>query len=604
MKIKNSLGKIQLKQLCEYYGLTVDLKTTKANLFQILSEFDEDKFLIQKGNKILIEDLSKINFQHVPPYCKDGKLYIGVVPKWTELILTQINLETFEKIIFKFYCKTQFNIFFHQNQMYGFSRSGEIFSVDLTNSTTIHFFNVDRILVGFNEYYEFVQYKNSKIYFSKFNILYCFDFETKKKTEILKFVTDTYVKFICVMDQGIILKSIGVLQFCDWNGNWTLIECLKHLFDANVYLQEETDLLYVSNGYLFHYESVVSNEILVFSTKDLENPLKRFWTNQKVICESMVVHGDYIYFLKVFEENKRRFGFSRTKLIENPTFSSLLKSPNFSDLTLIVNEKKFYAHKFILSAFTTLNLSKSELRIKMSDSTFTKAMEFMYDGIIPTLDTFEISELKTILHMKIQNSDQFFDNYKQILNSSDYSDFVIKFDNETEFKCHKIILSRESEYFKSLFLGNFDDSNNSEISIEEISPDHMALILEYFYCKSMATENVELMVDLIDSSKFLICNDLICYLNDKLIYSLNAQNVFAILKYATKEENEILQNKCYQLIKKNYSVEELMKLFLNYSSEMFSFSLKTESIKEMEESENFFEDDCETIEPPTKKQKK
>jgi hypothetical protein len=637
MKIKNSVGKIQLKQLCEYYGLTFNIKATKTILFEILTEFDEEKFLIQKGNKTIIEELNRINFQCVPPFCRDGKLYFSNYKpnyfcnsSFEAFTMNLLNLETFEQKSFEFNTLTRhnflhFNIFFHQNQMFGFGRSGEIFAVNLTEGTTSPSLEIqDQTLENrFNsDSYQFLQYKDSKVYFTKYyrpDCLYCIDLELKTKSEILKqkliSEQDTFIKLVCVLDQGILLKSNGIFHICDWSGNWTLIESLKHLYDANAYLHVENDLLYISNGTLFHFDSVVSNEIFVFSSKDLENPLKRFWTSQKVRCESTVVHGDYIYFLKVFnEDSKKKFGFSRTKLIENATFSSVLNNSTFSDITLIVNEKKFYSHKFILSAFTSLDLSKSELNIKMSETTFVKAIEFMYDGIVPSLDSFEISELKTNLFMKIQKSEEFFDNYKRMLNSSEFFDFVIKFDSETEFKCHKIILSRESEYFKSLFLGNFDDSNNSEICIEEISPDHMALILEYFYCKSMTTDNVELLVDLIDSSKFLICNHLNHYLNDKLLNSLNAQNVFAILKHAMKEENESLQNKCFHLIKKNYSVEELMKLFMNYSSEMFSFSLKTVAMKELqeeeeamkeEEGEEKIEEEIKIIEfPPKKKQKK
>jgi hypothetical protein len=185
-----------------------------------------------------------------------------------------------------------------------------------------------------------------------------------------------------------------------------------------------------------------------------------------------------------------------------------------------------------------------------------------------------------------------------MLNASEYYDFVIKFDNETEFKCHKLILSRSSDYFKSLFLGNFDDSKNSEMFIEEISPDHMAWILEYFYVSTFSIDNAELIIDLIETSQFLICEDLIHYLNEKLILSLNDQNVFAILKYSAKEENTMLQNKCLYLIKKNYSVEVLMKLFVNHSEEIFSFSFKND-MKEYDLIE-----ELDSIEEPPKKKKK
>jgi hypothetical protein len=606
MKIKRSVPKEHLKQLCDYYGITVDSKATKPEIHKILSEFDEEKFLFQQGNKINVEELSKIKYSStVDPHYHDGNLYYGNAD-FSTIQLRILNLETFEEKTLDFNSiplRDCFDtrLFFEKNQLHGIFPSEDIYRFDLSKNIVFP----PRILKDETSEirdsripFEFVQKKGSKLYFSKIIFsycLFCVDLGTNIKTRIIK-RDNELLKFMCVLEQGVLALKGGLFHIFDWKGNSILVESLKHLYFANCYYQEENDLLYISNGRL--HNSVVSNEIIVLNSKDLENPLKRYWTSHRINCDSTFVHGEYLYFLKVFNnQTNNKSGFSRTKLVESNSLSSMIKNPTFSDFTILMNEKKFFLHKFILSEFTNLDLSKDEMSLKMTESTFTKAIQFMYDGLIPSLESFEVSELETNLKMKIQNANQFFESYTRMLNASEYYDFVIKFDNETEFKCHKLILSRSSDYFKSLFLGNFDDSKNSEMFIEEISPDHMAWILEYFYVSTFSIDNAELIIDLIETSQFLICEDLIHYLNEKLILSLNDQNVFAILKYSAKEENIVLQNKCLYLIKKNYSVEVLMKLFVNHSEEIFSFSFKND-MKEYDLIE-----ELDSIEPPKKKKK-
>jgi hypothetical protein len=586
MKIKNSLPKSSLLNICKYFGLSVNLKTSKSELFKIISDFDEEKYQLTKSNKVVVEEISKIIGSNSTVY-REGKLYDGII-KNSSIVIIVLDLETLETNHYTIPVSKMIqpmNLFFYEDELYAFTFNAEIFTIDLSKLTISNysklFLTIKFCLFRFQS--------ATKVFFQNAETGHNYSYDLKSK-EILELPFN--------IENEALTKLYGVFyKFDSESGKLDPIELLKHLYNANSFLKKETGLLYISNGTLFQSDGIVSNEILVFSQNDLKNPLKKYWTSEKVRCVSTFVHGDYIYFNGVFQcEKDPKVGLSRAKLVDNESFSLMLRNPYFSDFTFVVNDQKYFSHKFILSEFTELDLSGNELIIKMNEPTFKKAMEFIYDGIIPSLDSSEISELKDKLQMKIQST-PYVDFYKRMLSSSDYFDFIIK-SNEAEIKCHRLILSRESEYFKSLFLGNFNDSNNKEITFEEMSTKHIELILEYFYCRSLTTENIELIIELIESSNFLVCPDFTQFANDKLLSLLNSQNLFGILKYASKEGNIYLKNKCVQMIKNNYSVEDLLELILKCDGEIFSLSVsETLNVQENEKEE------IETDEPPKKKRK-
>jgi hypothetical protein len=583
MKIKNSLPKSSLLNICKYFGLSVNLKTTKYELFKIISEFDEEKYQLTKSNKVVVEEISKTIGSDSTVY-HEGKLYDGIT-KNSSIVIIVLDLETLETNHYTIPVSKMIqsmNLFFYEDELYAFTFNAEIFTIDLSKLT----------ISNYSELFPTIKYclfrfqSATKMFFQNAETGRNYSYNLKSK-EILELPFN--------VENEALTKLYGVFyKFDSESGKLDPIESLKHLYNANSCLKKETGLLYISNGTLFQADGIFSNEILVFSQKDLENPLKEYWTSEKVRCVSTFVHGDYIYFNGVFQgEKDQKVGLSRAKLVDNESFSLVLKNPSFSDFTFIVNDQKYFSHKFLLSEFTKLDLSGNELTIKMNEPTFKKAMQFIYDGIVPSLDSSEISELKDKLQMKIKSTTPYVDFFKRMLSSSDYFDFAIK-SGEAEIKCHKLILFRESEYFKSLFLGNFNDSNNKEITFEEMSTKHIELILEYFYCRSLTTENVELIMELIESSNFLICPDFTQFANDKLLSLLNSQNLFGILKYASKEGNVYLKNKCVQMIKNNYSVEELLELILKCDGEIFSLSSVSGTLNVQE---------IETDEPPKKKRK-
>ena len=62
----------------------------------------------------------------------------------------------------------------------------------------------------------------------------------------------------------------------------------------------------------------------------------------------------------------------------------------------------------------------------------------------------------------------------------DYSDITIVV-NGQEFKCHKFILARCSEYFDTLFTCPFDTSSQDKVEIKDISLAAFRMFLRYAY---------------------------------------------------------------------------------------------------------------------------
>ncbi|KAK3699715.1 hypothetical protein LTR37_016320 [Vermiconidia calcicola] len=62
-----------------------------------------------------------------------------------------------------------------------------------------------------------------------------------------------------------------------------------------------------------------------------------------------------------------------------------------------------------------------------------------------------------------------------------FSDVTIKFGNNREIKCHKLILCNVSEYFKGMLAGKFAESERKTIELHDDDPDAVEAMLRYIY---------------------------------------------------------------------------------------------------------------------------
>ncbi|XP_030567785.1 kelch repeat and BTB domain-containing protein 2-like [Drosophila novamexicana] len=72
------------------------------------------------------------------------------------------------------------------------------------------------------------------------------------------------------------------------------------------------------------------------------------------------------------------------------------------------------------------------------------------------------------------------DTSKNLSNDSSFTDCVIIV-GATTFKCHKLILSYASEFFKRMFLGDFKEALSGRIYLEDISATTFKIFRDYIY---------------------------------------------------------------------------------------------------------------------------
>jgi len=62
----------------------------------------------------------------------------------------------------------------------------------------------------------------------------------------------------------------------------------------------------------------------------------------------------------------------------------------------------------------------------------------------------------------------------------DFVDCTIIVDS-IKFECHKVILSRSSDFFRSMFLSNYQESISQEVNLQGVTPVIFTVFRDYVY---------------------------------------------------------------------------------------------------------------------------
>ncbi|PIC49296.1 hypothetical protein B9Z55_007951 [Caenorhabditis nigoni] len=166
---------------------------------------------------------------------------------------------------------------------------------------------------------------------------------------------------------------------------------------------------------------------------------------------------------------------------------------------------------------------------------------------------------------KLQKSMNFDDDVAK--ESSD----VVLMVGDQKFYLSKLYLSFHSTYFKSLFSGNFSESEKSEIELKDIDPDVFQYFLELIYGISLVDDMM--VMEVLKLADYFVAKTVIERCQEFL---LNRSEQPWELKFqaALKYKMEKLKVKCYSEIKKgtdlrglkpenarDYSQEDWMELF-------------------------------------------
>lgn len=126
---------------------------------------------------------------------------------------------------------------------------------------------------------------------------------------------------------------------------------------------------------------------------------------------------------------------------------------------------------------------------------------------------------------------------------TDSADIVTLSVQGKQYKAHKLILAARSPYFAKMFESGMLESVSNSVTITDIPPEVMDVILDFIYGKTVKIPN-KLAVSLFKASDRLEIPDLTEVVVGELKSEINAESVAAILQIAGRYDNSELWNSC------------------------------------------------------------
>lgn len=80
------------------------------------------------------------------------------------------------------------------------------------------------------------------------------------------------------------------------------------------------------------------------------------------------------------------------------------------------------------------------------------------------------------------------DGLRDLLDSGKLVDCVLKV-KDKEFPCHRLVLAACSPYFRGMFLSGLEESNKREITLEELEPETVEVLLRYIYTSEVRLDD-------------------------------------------------------------------------------------------------------------------
>ena len=178
--------------------------------------------------------------------------------------------------------------------------------------------------------------------------------------------------------------------------------------------------------------------------------------------------------------------------------------------------------------------------IKTEYKTFFDFFYIEHDKIMKTM----------MIHSTIKNSSCLFNDDKT-------SDFTIKIKgndgNYDHIYCHKSVLTEKSDYFERMFAINWSESMNNEIEVLGYSIEAFYLYIKWLYTDCIATQDIDLLVQMLSISDQYLDNDF----KDKCIEHLkshtNVRNVSSLYGLSIRSNAKVLEDICFMKITENFN---------------------------------------------------
>jgi hypothetical protein len=300
--------------------------------------------------------------------------------------------------------------------------------------------------------------------------------------------------------------------------------------------------IYFFGGYLLHDHSIPSNHLIVFNIES--RSWKSFEIPHREICDIFV--RDDIYFVGSSGSMVMKIKSSKSNIP-----SQLNEMKDFSDVKVILNDGTELVHKILLQEILQDNIEGETIKLQISHSLFMKLSSYLYlekyeftkDELILLKSNLKLIPIQDKLERKMSRN-QFF---QHIFTSKLHSDVKIKL-GEHVIPSHKLILSTQSKYFKTMLCGEFEESKLEEIEIIDVDIDVFLIVLEFMYTevceiKCEGEKNLEKIGKLISYCDFLCFDSMKDYVLFQLSRRINEENV---MKLKELSESLLVPNLLYE----------------------------------------------------------
>ncbi|KAK3797783.1 hypothetical protein RRG08_052385, partial [Elysia crispata] len=131
-----------------------------------------------------------------------------------------------------------------------------------------------------------------------------------------------------------------------------------------------------------------------------------------------------------------------------------------------------------------------------------------------------------------------------------FSDFSVTVD-EVEFKCHRLVLSTRSGFFRSLLTSGMKETTEGKATLQSISSDVFAIVLKWIY-EGEANLSEENVIDVLFAADQLDVQSLVSQCQYLLMQNLSLENCIRFYHTSKVFNHKELEEKSWKILLENF----------------------------------------------------
>jgi len=153
------------------------------------------------------------------------------------------------------------------------------------------------------------------------------------------------------------------------------------------------------------------------------------------------------------------------------------------------------------------------------------------------------------------------------------------------FYCHKALLCQRSEYFRAMLVGHFKESAEKIVTLNDIEPEVMYMVIEYLYSNDVKKANAEKFVRLLEVGQAYLIDDLRKFSIVNLCRFISDDSVIDLLRLSDMYSAVRLQDECLEYIEDQFDImykrEDFTQFLKDGGESLAHISLLVEEYEEI-----------------------